>query len=72
MLLVPIPWAGRVWALPFLSVLAPSERHATEQGKRHKKPTDWARQSLFLVRRWWPEREIVAVADSGYAAIARY
>jgi DDE superfamily endonuclease len=23
MLLVPIPWAGRVWALPFLSVLAP-------------------------------------------------
>jgi hypothetical protein len=70
MLLVPIPWAGRVWALPFLSVLAPSERHATEQGKRHKKLTDWARQSLFLVRRWWPEREIVAVADSGYAAIA--
>ena len=71
MLLVPIPWAGRVLALPFLSVLAPSERYAAEQGKkRHKKLTDWARQSLFLVRRWWPEREIVAVADSGYAAIA--
>jgi hypothetical protein len=70
MLLVPIPWAGRVWALPFLSVLAPSERYAEEHGKRHKKLTDWARQSLFLVRRWWPEREIVAVADSGYAAIA--
>jgi hypothetical protein len=28
MLLVPVPWAGRVWALPFLSVLAPSERYA--------------------------------------------
>jgi hypothetical protein len=70
MLLVPIPWAGRVWALPFLSVLAPSERYAAERGKRHKKLTDWARQSLLLVRRWWPEREIVAVADSGYAAIA--
>jgi hypothetical protein len=70
MLLVPIPWARRVWALPFLSVLAPSERYAAERGKRHKKLTDWARQSLFLVRRWWPEREIVAVADSGYAAIA--
>lgn len=26
MLLVPIPWAKRVWALPFLSILAPSER----------------------------------------------
>src|SRR4051794_31165969 len=70
MLLVPIPWAGRVWALPFLSVLAPSERYAAERGKRHKKLTDWARHSLLLVRRWWPEREIVAVADSGYAAIA--
>jgi hypothetical protein len=26
MLLAPIPWAQRVWALPFLTVLAPSER----------------------------------------------
>ncbi len=56
MLLVPVPWAGRVWALPFLSILAPSERYATERSKRHKKITDWARQALLLVRRWWPER----------------
>ncbi len=70
MLLVPVPWASRVWALPFLSVLAPSERYAQERGnKPHKKLTDWARQMLLLVRRWWPEREIVAVADSGYACI---
>src|SRR5919112_2428782 len=69
MLLVPVPWASRVWALPFLSVLAPSERYALERGKPHKKLTDWARQMLLLVRRWWPEREIVAVADSGYACI---
>jgi len=27
MLLVPIPWAQRVWALPFLTVLAPSQRY---------------------------------------------
>jgi hypothetical protein len=53
MLLVPVPWAGRVWALPFLSVLAPSERYAKERGKHHKKITDWARQMLLLVRRWW-------------------
>ena len=33
MLLVPIPWAARVWALPFLSALAPSERYAAERGK---------------------------------------
>ncbi len=36
MLLVPIPWAGRTWALPFLSVLAPAERYDQEQGRRHK------------------------------------
>ena len=28
MLLPHIPWAGRVWGLPFLTALAPSERHA--------------------------------------------
>jgi hypothetical protein len=70
MLLVEVPWASRVWGLPFLSVLATSERYAQERGKRHKKLTDWARQMLLLVRRWYPEREIVAVADRGYAAIS--
>lgn len=69
MLLVPIPWAGRVWALPFLSALAPSERYAAERGKQHKKLTDWARQMLLLVRRWHPEREIVVVADRTYASL---
>src|ERR671914_1418903 len=69
MLLVPVPWARRVWALPFLSVLAPSERYSARRGKRHKKITDWARQSLLLVRRWWPQREIVAVADCAYASL---
>jgi hypothetical protein len=68
-LLVEVPWARRVWSLPFLSTLAPSERHATEQGKRHKKITEWAFQLLLLVRRWHPKREIVAVADGGYASL---
>jgi hypothetical protein len=31
MLLAPIPWAQRVWALPFLTVLAPSERYYQER-----------------------------------------
>ncbi len=69
MLLAPIPWANRVWALPFLTALAPSERYDTQQGHRHKAVTDWAWQLLRVVRRWWPERAIIAVADSGYAAI---
>ena len=33
MLLAPIPWAGCVWALPFLTILAPSERSAQKQGR---------------------------------------
>ncbi|WP_376967715.1 transposase (plasmid) [Azospirillum sp. A26] len=69
MLLVPISWAGRVWALPFLSALAPSERFARETGRRHKKLTDWARQLLLQVRRWVPDRQLIVVADSSYAAI---
>src|SRR5215207_7751358 len=69
MLLVEIPWASRVWALPFLSALAPSERYAAKRGKRHKKITEWAWQLLLQVRRWYPEREIVAVADRAYASL---
>jgi DDE superfamily endonuclease len=60
-LLTPVPWASRVWSLPFLSALAYSERYAQEQGKRHKSLTEWAWQ---LLRRWYPEREIVAVAET--------
>jgi hypothetical protein len=69
MLLVEIPWASRVWALPFLSALAPSERYAAKRGRRHKKITEWAWQLLLVVRRWHPQREIVAIADRAYASL---
>jgi hypothetical protein len=69
MLLVPIPWAKRVWALPFLTALAPSERYYAGKTRGHKKLTDWARQMLLQVRRWLPERAFVVVADSSFAAI---
>lgn len=69
MWLAPISWAGRVWALPVLTALAPSERYCQEQGIRHKKLTDWARQLVLVLRRWLPERQLVIVADSGYSAL---
>lgn len=69
MLLVPIPWAQRVWALPFLTVLAPSERYHEQRQQRHKKLTDWARQRLMQVRHWLPSRDLVVVADSSFAAL---
>ena len=70
MLLAPVPWAGCVWGLPFLAVLAPSERYAAGRGIRFKKLTDWGRQTLLQVARWLPGRRVVAVADSGFSAIA--
>jgi hypothetical protein len=69
MLLAPIPWAKRVWALPFLTVLAPSERYYRERQRGHKKLTDWARQVLLQVRRWLPGRKLEVVMDASFAAI---
>jgi hypothetical protein len=69
MLLTPIPWAKRVWALPFLTVLAPSERYYQGKERRHKKLTEWARQMVLQVRRWLPKRLLVVVADSSFAVI---
>jgi hypothetical protein len=69
MLLVPIPWAERTWALPFLAALAPSERYDREHGRRHKALTDWARQMIQVVHRWYPGRELVVVGDSAYAVL---
>jgi len=73
MLLAPIPWAGRVWALPFLTALAPSERANHEAGRRHKALTDWARQLLRQTARWCaalaPGRPLIVVADMSYAAL---
>jgi hypothetical protein len=69
MLLVPIPWAGRVWALPFLTALAPSERYATQRGRRHKSIATWARQMIRRVHRWLPDRQLVIVGDREYAAL---
>jgi hypothetical protein len=68
-LLAEVPWTRRAWALPFLSALAPSERYCQERGKRHKKITEWAWQLLLQLRRWQPHREIIAVADGGYASL---
>ena len=64
-----VPWAGRYWALPFLTVLAPSERYYRQRGRRHKKLTDWARQMILQLRRWLPHRPLVLVGDSSYAVL---
>lgn len=69
MLIVRVPFAERVWALPFLSVLCPSERYDKERGRSHRKLTDRARQALLLIARLLVGRSIVVVADSSFAAL---
>ncbi len=64
-----VPWAGRHWALPVLTVLAPSTRYYQQQGRRHKKLTDWARQMVMQLRRWLPQRPLALVGDNSYAVL---
>jgi hypothetical protein len=66
MALLPVPWSSRVWALPFLCVLAPPAK----EGQRHKSRIDWVRQMIRQVRRWQPQRALVLVVDGGYAAVS--
>jgi hypothetical protein len=69
MLLAPLPWAKRVWALPFLTALCPSERYYEKRVRGQKKMTDWARQMLYQAQRWLPGRQLVVLADASFAAI---
>ena len=69
MMLIPLSWADRIWALPFLTVLCPSERFYAQRGRRHHTLTDRAWQMIRLVVRWVPRREVVFVADSSCAAL---
>lgn len=69
MLLVRVPWADRIMALPFLTLLAPSKRFYAGKSRSPKTLLDWARQAALQIHRWLPDRYIVLVADSAFAAI---
>src|SRR5215510_14205368 len=69
MVLTPLSWADRVWALPLLTALCPSEPFYAQRGRRHQPLTARAGQLMRRVVRWWPGREMVLVADSSCAAL---
>jgi hypothetical protein len=69
MVLAEIPWAQRLWALPFVTTLCPSARYHQQRGQRHKPLPQWAGQLIGLMHRWLPGRELVVVADSTYAVL---
>lgn len=69
MVLVEVPFAGRIWALPVLTALTPSKVWSERHGQRHRTVTEWARLVLLAIHRWLPGRSIVAVADGEFAAL---
>jgi len=69
MVLVEVPFAGRIWGLPVLTTLTPSQAWSERQTQRHRTVTEWARLLLLTLRRWLPGRSIVAVMDGEFAAL---
>jgi hypothetical protein len=68
MLLVPVPWAQRVWALPcFTALCRPAQ---TKDLRRHNTSVDGVRPMIPPVRRWLPGRRVVLVVDGGLAAVS--
>ena len=67
--MLPVPFAGRRCALPFLTVLAPSARWSEAQGKPHKALTYWAKQAILQAKCRLPDRRVAVVADSGFSAL---
>jgi len=70
MLLVPVPWSRRPWACPFLTVPALAPATSATLGKRHRTAVERAGVLIRLVRRWQPQREVLLVGDSGFAAVS--
>jgi hypothetical protein len=68
MLLVRLPWSSRLWALPFLTVLAPSELANRAAKKRHKTTVDWTCQMVKAVSRWL-RRPWVLLGDGSFACL---
>jgi hypothetical protein len=63
--LVSLPWSSRVWGLPFLSVMVPSEASWKGSKRAYKTSIDWAAQMVTLVSRWL-QRHWICVADGSY------
>jgi hypothetical protein len=69
MLLVPLPWSTRPWALPFLTILAPSERAHAKAKRRHKTTVAWTVQAVKVITRWLGGRRWTLLGDGAYACV---
>jgi hypothetical protein len=64
-----VPFAGRIWGLPVLTALTPSQAWCEHHKRRYRPVTKWAELLLLTLHRWLPDRVIVAVMDGEFAAI---
>src|SRR4051812_3136975 len=62
-------FAKRVWGLPFLTVLCPSERAHAKRKRRHQTLPEKAIGGMRLMARWLPGRLLVMVGDGAFASL---
>lgn len=65
-LMLTLPFCTRLWALPFMTVLAPSKSANEEAGKSHKTSIDWTIIMMKVVCRWL-DRPWILIGDGAYA-----
>ncbi len=68
MLIVTLPWCQRPWALPFMTILAPSKKCNEKRGRVHKTSIDWTILAIRIIVRWL-KRSFVLIGDGGFACV---
>ena len=70
MILLPMPFSDRRWALPFMALLyQPKEQEIAERG-RHFTSIDWARKGCAWLVRKFPARQFIILGDGGFSSLA--
>lgn len=73
-IIVQFPFTSRRWALPVLCALYRSQPQNRAEGRRHKTPTQLARQLMAGLIHWFPQRKFLFVGDGGFGSheLARF
>jgi DDE superfamily endonuclease len=66
--LVAVPGATRLWALPIFVILCHSAKEDERHRRRHRTPAQRLLQAVLVLRRWFPGREFILAADGGFAS----